>query len=84
MYYKEDALKSKKKREGLTSVQIRPQIAQLITRYVKKGMSKSEIINEALRQYLMDKELQELRNQLVPYAQAKGIYTDEDVERFLQ
>ena len=67
-------------RIGLTSVQIRPQVARLLKRFVKRGISKSELINEALRQYLIEKEFQEIRSRLVPYAQAKGIYTDEDIE----
>ena len=74
----------KKKREGLTSVQIRPNLARMIAYYVRQGMSKTEIINEALRQYLIEKELREIRQRLVPLAQAKGIYTDEDIERLFQ
>ena len=74
----------KKKRQGLTSVQMRPEIARMIARYVKEGMSKSEIINEALRQYLIEKELQDIKRRLLPLAQAKGIYTDSDVERLFQ
>ena len=73
-----------KKREGLTSVQVRPEIARMMAHYVQQGMSKSEIINEALRQYLIEKELQEVRRKILPFAQAKGIYTDEDVRRTLQ
>ena len=74
-------MKSKVKRRGITSVQIRPHIAVMLARYAQKGMSKSEVINEALRQYLIEKELQEIRNQLIPLAQAKGIYAYEDVEK---
>ncbi len=77
-------MKRKEKREGLTSVQIRPQIARMMEKFARRGLSKSELINEALRQYLIEKEFQELRNELLPYAQAKGIYTDEDVERLLK
>lgn len=77
-------MKRKEKREGLTSVQIRPQIARMMEKFARRGLSKSELINEALRQYLIEKEFQELRNELLPHAQAKGIYTDEDVERFLR
>ena len=71
----------KTKRRDITSVQIRPQIARMLERWVAKGNSKSELINEALRQYLIEREFQEIRARLTPYAQAKGIYTDEDVER---
>ncbi len=74
-------MRKKTTRIGLTSVQIRPQIAKMMAHFVGMGMNKSELINEALRQYLIDRELQEMKRKLAPYAQAKGIYTDEDVER---
>ncbi len=77
-------MRRKLKREGITSVQIRPQIAQILARFTKRGYSKTELINEALKQYLIEKELDDIRSKLIPYAQAKGIYTDEDVERFLK
>lgn len=77
-------MKTRTPRRGLTSVQIRPQIAKMLEPYVKRGVSKSELINEALRQYLTEREFQEVRSRLVPYAQAKGIYTDEDVDRSLR
>lgn len=77
-------MKKRTRRPGLTSVQIRPEVAKLLQRFVKTGLSKSELINEALRQYLIEKEFQGIREKMIPYAQAKGIYTDEDVERFLK
>lgn len=77
-------MRQKGKRMGLTSVQIRPQVAQLLARFVKRGISKSELINEALRQYLIEKEFQEIRTRMIPYAQSKGIFTDEDIERLLK
>ena len=77
-------MRKKVRREGLTSVQIRPQIMRLMEKLTRRGVSKSEIINEALRQYLIEKELQEMRNELLPYGQAKGIYTDADVDRLFR
>ena len=76
-------MKRHARRTGLTTVQIKPHIARMLVRFVKQGISKSELINEALRQYLIERETEEVRRRLVPYAQAKGVYTDEDVERFL-
>ena len=67
----------------LTSVQVKPEIAKMMARLVAQGMSKSEVINEALRQYLIEKELAEVRRQLLPYAQSKGIFTDQDIDRLL-
>ena len=77
-------MKTKTRRRGLTSVQIRPSISKMMQKYTKEGVSKSELINEALRQYLIEKELHEIREKLVPYARAKGVFTDEDVEKFLK
>ncbi len=77
-------MKAQPKRAGMTSVQIRPQIIKNMAPLLKQGMTKSEIINEALRKYLAEKNFQAVRESLVPYAQAKGLYTDEDVMRFLE
>lgn len=72
------------KRKGLTSVQLRPRIAKMVALMMsREGMTKTEIINEALRRFLLEREFQSVREKLIPYAQAKGIYTDEDVERVL-
>lgn len=77
-------MKKHAKRIGLTSVQIRPQVAKMLDRFVKQGLSKSELINEALRQYLIEKEFQGIREKMAPYGQAKGLYSDEDVDRILK
>lgn len=77
-------MRAKGKREGLTSFQMRSDIARKLRIYLHKGITKSEFINEALRQYLIEKELQDIRRQMVPLAQAKGIYTDEDVDRIFK
>lgn len=74
----------KPKRAGLTSVQIRPQLEKGMKFLLKQGMTKSQIINEALRQYLLEQEWNLIREKAIPYGQAKGLYTDEDVEKFLQ
>ena len=72
------------KRKGLTSVQLRPKIAKMVaTLMTREGMTKTEIINEALRRFLLEREFQSVREKLIPYAQAKGIYTEEDVDRVL-
>ena len=71
-------------RKGVTSVQLKPPIAKMLERFAKQGVSKSEMINEALRQYLAEKEFHGIRERMVPYARAKKLYTDEDIERALQ
>ena len=72
------------KRKNLTSVQLRPKIAKMVAILMnREGMTKTEIINEALRRFLLEREFQGIREKLIPYAQAKGIYAEEDINRVL-
>lgn len=41
--------------------------------------SSSDIMRESLRRYYAQEQLRQLREKLRPYAEAKGILTDEDV-----
>jgi metal-responsive CopG/Arc/MetJ family transcriptional regulator len=45
------------------------------------GSSRSDVVREALRDYLFTRRFRALRQELMPYAEAQGIYTDEDVFR---
>ena len=47
------------------------------------GSSRSDVVREALREYLFTRRFRALRQELMPYAEAQGIYTDEDVFRAL-
>jgi metal-responsive CopG/Arc/MetJ family transcriptional regulator len=42
-------------------------------------VNRSDVVREALRQYLQREEFQRLRRAMIPQAQSQGIYTDEDV-----
>jgi metal-responsive CopG/Arc/MetJ family transcriptional regulator len=57
--------------------------AQLDRWSKKEQQKKSEIIRDALRQYFTRKEFDELRTKMVPRAQKMGVYTDEDVFKFV-
>ena len=41
--------------------------------------STSDIVRESLRRYIAAEELRELREKLRPYAEARGVLTDDDV-----
>jgi metal-responsive CopG/Arc/MetJ family transcriptional regulator len=45
----------------------------------KERMNRSDVVREALRQYFARSELEKLRAELVPIAEAHGFFTDEDV-----
>ncbi len=41
--------------------------------------SKSEVIREAITRYLASKRFQQLRKRVLPFAEAQGLITDEDI-----
>lgn len=49
----------------------------------RRGKSASEIVRDSLRRYMAVEEFRELRAKTLPYAQAQGYLTDEDVFRAL-
>lgn len=48
-----------------------------------RGMTRSDAVREALADYMFVQKLRALRARLMPYAEAQGIFTDEDVFRRL-
>ena len=44
-----------------------------------EGGTRCDIVREALREYPFARRLRALRLELMPYAQAHGIHTDDDV-----
>jgi metal-responsive CopG/Arc/MetJ family transcriptional regulator len=46
-----------------------------------ESLSRSDVVREALREYLFSRRFRALRSELMPYAEAQGVYTDEDVFR---
>lgn len=44
-----------------------------------EGLSKSQIVRNALEDYIFIKKFRELRNKMVARAQAQGVFTDEDI-----
>jgi len=47
-----------------------------------EGKPESDIVRDALKKHLMFLEYDKLRNMAIPYAEANGLYTDEDVFKF--
>jgi metal-responsive CopG/Arc/MetJ family transcriptional regulator len=44
-----------------------------------EGISPSELIGEAVKEYLFFRRFRLLRERMIPKAQAQGIYTDQDI-----
>ncbi|MBM4365756.1 MAG: ribbon-helix-helix protein, CopG family [Deltaproteobacteria bacterium] len=47
----------------------------------EEGTSRSEVVRDALRRYLALRQFQKVREAIIPYAEAAGVLTDEDVFR---
>ena len=47
------------------------------------GLSKSDIVRESLKEYIGINRFRELRRTIKPYAEKKGILTDEDVFKLM-
>lgn len=48
-----------------------------------RGITRSDAVREAIADYMFVQKLRTLRARLMPYAEARGIFTDEDVFRRL-
>jgi len=69
-----------------TAVTIRldPSLEKLLDRVCHQtGRSRSEVVRDALRRQLTLELFEEARRQIIPFAEAQGIFTDEDVFKIL-
>ena len=62
------------------TIRLDPKLAKALGRFAKStGRTKSEIAREALRRQLAVAQFRELRRETLPFAEAQGLLTDEDV-----
>ena len=47
------------------------------------GQSRSEVVRDALRRQLTLRLFEEARRKVIPFAEAQGVYTDEDVFKLM-
>jgi predicted transcriptional regulator len=64
------------------TIRLDPDLDRQLDRLAKRsGRSRSEIARDALRRQLAVLQLEEARKQILPFAEARGYLTDEDVFR---
>ncbi|GMV05688.1 MAG: hypothetical protein AMXMBFR53_19650 [Gemmatimonadota bacterium] len=64
------------------TIRLDPELEKQLDRLAERtGRSRSEIVREALRRQLAVSQFQELRRRMMPFAEAAGYLTDEDVFR---
>ncbi|MEK6286166.1 MAG: ribbon-helix-helix domain-containing protein [Acidobacteriota bacterium] len=62
------------------TVSLPPSIRKELDALAKRtGKSRNQVVREAVRRQIALERFRALREQLVPKARARGIYTDEDV-----
>lgn len=62
------------------TIRLDPKLEELLDRIcLETGRSRSEVARDALRRQLTIQLFEEARRKLIPFAEAQGIYTDEDV-----
>ena len=64
------------------TIRLDPELENQLDRLAAStGRSRSEIVREALRRQLAVSQFQDLRRRMMPFAEAAGYLTDEDVFR---
>lgn len=62
------------------TIRLDKDIDELLAKACKRsGKNRSEIAREALRRQLRLEQLEELRKRIMPFAEARGFLTDEDI-----
>ena len=64
------------------TIRLDPELERrLATAAEKSGRSRSEFVREALRRQLALTQFEDLRRRIMPFAEAQGFLTDEDIFR---
>ncbi len=64
------------------TVRLEPELERQLDRVSRElGRTRSEIVRDALRRQLAVLRFEKVRRQLMPFAEARGYLTDEDVSR---
>ena len=64
------------------TIRLDPGVAELLDRLAEQsGRTRSDIVREALQRQLSLLQFEQLRRKALPFAEARGYLTDEDVSR---
>jgi predicted transcriptional regulator len=64
------------------TIRLDPELERRLNRAAKRsGRSRSEFVRDALRRQLAVSQFEDLRRRIMPFAEAQGYLTDEDVFR---
>jgi predicted transcriptional regulator len=64
------------------TIRLDPELERQLARVARRtGRSRSEVVRDALRRQLAIAQVDDLRRRIMPFAEARGYLTDEDVFR---
>ena len=64
------------------TIRIEPDLQKLLDKVCKQsGRTRSDIVRDALKRQLSIIRFEQLRRQILPFAEARGYLTDEDVNK---
>ena len=64
------------------TIRLDPSLERQVARIAKRtGRSRSEVVRDAVRRQVALAEFEDLRRRILPFAEARGYLTDEDVFR---
>jgi predicted transcriptional regulator len=64
------------------TIRLEPDLERRLARAAKRsGRTRSEVVRDALRRQLAVAQFEDLRRRIMPFAEAQGYLTDEDVFR---
>jgi len=67
---------------NVITIRLDPALGKLLDRLCKQtGRTRSELVREALRRQLSLLRFEQLRRKTLPFAEARGYLTDEDIAR---
>ncbi len=67
---------------SIVTIRLDPALEKLLDRLCKQtGRTRSELVREALRRHLSLLRFEQLRRKVLPFAEARGYLTDEDIAR---
>lgn len=67
-------------KQGAITVRLEHDLEPLLDEVCRRsGRTRSDVVREALRRYLAQLRFEQLRRRAMPFAEARGYLTDEDV-----
>ena len=68
--------------KGTLTIRVDKDLERLLDRLCKRtGQTRSEIVRDALRREVSVRRFDDLRRRVLPFAEARGYLTDEDIVR---